>query len=217
MCSAHESPQSLTVSQRLSKTWPGWVLGLMLLHAPSAWAQVLHERSQSQYLLNGSTPASFHLEALSLPGGGGLPDSLEVLVGSRLGPTARFTLGSMGLLGESLAHTALSLPELLTLELPGASEQWSELREALARALDSAQLLGADTGRQGRSGSLPAATAEAPLVAPTLMVAGNWWLAYRYRTEHDIATLYPLMSVGLSLFGDLVPTQEPAGQQLAAR
>jgi hypothetical protein len=217
MCSAHESPQSLPMSRRSSLAWPGWVLGLMLLHTPSAWAQVLHERPQSQYLLSGSTPAAFHLEALSLPGGGSLPGSLEALVGSGLAPMARFTLSPMHLLGEPLTHTALSLSELLTLDLPGSSEQWSELREALTRALGSAQLLGSNAAQQSRNGLMPVTTAEAILVAPTLMVAGNWWLAYRYRTEQDIATLYPLITVGLSLFGDLVPAQGPAGQQLAAR
>jgi hypothetical protein len=45
---------------------------------------------------------------------------------------------------------------------------------------------------------------EPALVTPAVMVATNWWLAYRYRTAYDITTLFPLFAVGLSLNGDLL-------------
>lgn len=43
---------------------------------------------------------------------------------------------------------------------------------------------------------------------PTLFAAANWWLTHRYRAGQEVSALVPMLALGLSFNGDLLPLGE---------
>lgn len=43
--------------------------------------------------------------------------------------------------------------------------------------------------------------------SPTVLVMANWWVAHRYRTGQQGSALMPLLAVGMSFTGDLLPVK----------
>lgn len=44
--------------------------------------------------------------------------------------------------------------------------------------------------------------------SPTVTLLAQWWLSHRYRTGQDVSALMPLLAVGFSFNGDLLPVRE---------
>jgi len=113
----------------------------------------------------------------------------------------------LSLLGEGEQPAARLTLHRLTPATPQAGTSWTDLDAVrIPRAPES--LLEQPTPLRWSANSLQRpvllSLEEPALVTPAVMVATNWWLAYRYRTAYDITTLFPLFAVGLSLNGDLL-------------
>ncbi|HEX5753276.1 MAG TPA: hypothetical protein VFZ09_44155 [Archangium sp.] len=117
---------------------------------------------------------------------------------------ARFTLGGSGLAVEPVAVTPL-MPSA-----PEVGAPWSDFDMARVRRASAlgGRPLAQPTPLRWSSGSLHGPVLlgqeDSARVTPALMVATNWWLAYRYRTSYDMTLLHPLFTVGLALNGDLL-------------
>jgi hypothetical protein len=116
----------------------------------------------------------------------------------------------LSLLGEGEQPAARLTLNRLTPATPEAETSWTDLDAARVLRVPASpeSLLEQPTPLRWSANSLQRPvllTLEEPaLVTPAVMVATNWWLAYRYRTAYDITTLFPLFAVGLSLNGDLL-------------
>jgi hypothetical protein len=113
----------------------------------------------------------------------------------------------LSLLGEGEQPAARLTLNRLTPSTPKAGTSWTDLDTVrIPRAPEN--LLEQPTPLRWSANSLQRpvllSLEEPALVTPAVMVATNWWLAYRYRTAYDITTLFPLFAVGLSLNGDLL-------------
>ncbi|WP_309896905.1 hypothetical protein [Archangium sp.] len=116
----------------------------------------------------------------------------------------------LSLLGEGEQPAARLTLNRLTPSTPEAGTSWTDLDAARVLRVPASpeNLLEQPTPLRWSANSLQRPVLlnleEPALVTPAVMVATNWWLAYRYRTAYDITTLFPLFAVGLSLNGDLL-------------
>jgi hypothetical protein len=101
--------------------------------------------------------------------------------------------------------------------MPGRSGLVVGLRWTVTHALYDARHFAADETRENLNGPMHRV---GPVLAysffsedgarfnsPTIVLMANWWLAHRYRAGQEVSSLMPLLALGFTFNGDLLPVK----------